>query len=463
MGHACTWIKTNNATCAILRPGGGLPVIRRAAGTAAATVMPPMPAPDPLEDESPFATPTPEASDEVDYPVEAPGADELDEEGGERLRFQIKQPNPLRLDKFLQQAIKSVSRNQIQKLIDLGGVTVNQKPVKASQKLNAGDVIDVVVPPRPATDLKAEPIPLEILYEDDDFIVVNKQAGLIVHPARSYLSGTLLNALAWHFQQQRLAGDAQRPAPSLSNVGKDDARPGVVHRLDMNTTGVIVVAKRDETHWLLAKQFEHRTNLKVYLALVHGCPPEPGDAIDLPIGKHPTIREAMAVRFDSGGKDSLTLYRVRERYQGYSLVELELKSGRTHQIRVHLSYIGCPLVGDVLYGGEVVGQKEILDPPRAAGSRPNIVYARDRESGLKLEAEGKARRATGELVMFTPALHACLLQLRHPGTKQEMPFTAPVHSPMREMIWELRKHPADGPVATEGTHIDLTQAVPQTT
>src|SRR5690606_7636168 len=148
--------------------------------------------------------------------------------------------------------------------------TVNGKPCKASQKLGEGDVIDVSLPPRPAVDLSPEPIPLDILYEDDDFVVVNKQAGLVVHPARSRLNGTLLNALAWHFQQQRLAGDAKRPTSALSNVGSEDARPGVVHRLDINTTGVIIVAKRDETHWMLAKQFEQRTNLKVYLAIVHG-------------------------------------------------------------------------------------------------------------------------------------------------------------------------------------------------
>lgn len=387
--------------------------------------------------------------------------EELDDDAaGQTLRFVLSKQNPLRLDKYLQQSIKSVSRNQIQKLIDLGGVTVNGRPPKASQKLNEGDVVEVTLPPRPAVDLKPEPIPLDVLYEDQDFIVVNKPAGLIVHPARSYLSGTLLNALAWRFAHGPVEGGSGPTGGQLSGVGREEARPGVVHRLDLNTTGVIVVAKRDETHWLLARQFEQRTNLKVYLALVHGCPPEPGDAIDLPIGKHPTIREAMAVRFDSAGKESLTLYRVRERYEGYSLVELELKTGRTHQIRVHLSYLGCPIVGDVLYGGEVVGEKEIADPPRAAGSRPHIVFARDRETGLKLEAAAKERQAQGELIMFTPALHAAMLQLRHPATNEQMTFTAPVHSPMREMIAKLREHPAEGPVAESGTHIDLSQAVP---
>jgi 23S rRNA pseudouridine1911/1915/1917 synthase len=424
------------------------------------------PEPEPI-DESPFAEAMPDTASEavapdIDADVDIEPADDDLFAGGQTLRFELTRQNPLRLDKYLQQAIKSVSRNQIQKLIDLAAVTVNGKPGKASQKLAAGDVIEVTMPPRPAVDLRPEPIPLNILYEDEDFIVVNKPAGLIVHPARTYLSGTLLNALAHHFQQN--APPDADATESLSNVGRAEARPGVVHRLDLNTTGVIVVAKRDETHWMLARQFEHRTNLKVYLALVHGCPPTPGDqtgdAIDLPIGKHPTIREAMAVRFDSQGKDSLTLYRVRERYQGYSLVELELKTGRTHQIRVHLSYLGCPIVGDVLYGGEVVGEREVLEPPRPAGSRPHIVFARDREAGLALEAWGKARRDAGELVMFTPALHAAMLQLTHPVTRQRMTFTAPVHPPMLQMIHRLRQRPAPGHVAANA-FIDLSQAAPE--
>lgn len=381
--------------------------------------------------------------------------EELEDEGGERRQWTLTQDAKFRLDKWLQNGIKGISRNQVQKLIDLGGVTVNGKQPKASQSLRMGDVVEVVVPPRPVPDLNPEPIPLDILYEDDEFIVVNKRAGMIVHPARSHLSGTLLNALAWHFQ------NSGKPQAGLSDVGSEDARPGVVHRLDMNTTGVIIVAKRDETHWLLARQFERRTNLKVYLAVVHGHLPEPGGAIDLPIGKHPTIREAMAVRFDSGGKDSLTLYRVRERYQGYSLVELELKSGRTHQIRVHLSYLGCPIVGDVLYGGEVVGREEIEQPLRAAGSRAYLTYARERSEGLKLEEAAQQRIESGKLVMATPALHAAMLRMQHPVTQEQMTFTAPVHSPMRELIAQMRRHPEDGPIVTAGVHLDLAQATPQ--
>jgi 23S rRNA pseudouridine1911/1915/1917 synthase len=375
-----------------------------------------------------------------------------EDEGAEHRRYILAKDAKRRLDKYLQNRVKGISRNQIQKLIALGGVTVNGKVPKASTNLRRGDLVDVILPPRPATDLKAEPIPLDVLYEDHDFIVINKQANLIVHPARSHLSGTLLNALAYHFAHHSADGG------QLSSVGAEGARPGVVHRLDKNTTGVIIVAKRDETHWLLAKQFEQRTNLKVYLAVVHGCPDPPAGAIDAPIGKHPTIREAMAIRHDSQGKDSVTLYRVRERYRGYSLVELELKSGRTHQIRVHLSYLGHPVVGDIIYGGEPIGEHELVQPPLPAGYRPNLTFARDKAEGQRLEALSAARE---DLIIASPALHAALLQIVHPVTEQTMTFTAALHSPMKELVHRLREQREEGPVAEKGYWIDLEKAVPE--
>lgn len=391
---------------------------------------------------------------------------ELDEDGAEHSRFVLSRDAKHRLDKFLQNRLKSVSRNQIQKLIALGGVTVNNKTPKASTTLKEGDVIDVILPPRPAKEIIAEDIPLDILYEDDAFIVVNKQADLIVHPARGRLTGTLLNALAYHFQQAGVAAQAQQQEQlrqegeiaGLSTVGTDDARPGIVHRLDRNTTGVIILAKKDEAHWLLARQFEYRTNLKSYFAVVHGCPDPVGGAIEQPIGKHPTIREGMAVRHDSQSKHALTLYRVRERYKGYSLVELELKTGRTHQIRVHLSYIGHPIVGDILYGGEPVGPAELADPPRATAARPMLTYARPKEDSQKIE---QALAGRDDIIMATPALHAALLRIKHPMTEDMMTFTAPVHSPMRELILKLRQQPEDGPVVTEGYHVDMTTAMPE--
>jgi 23S rRNA pseudouridine1911/1915/1917 synthase len=413
-------------------------------------------------------TPVPQEHPEDDKPVD-PAVDldqndegdpddlpeELRDVGVQKASYTLSKDSNHRLDKYLQNRIKGFSRHQIQRLIGLGGVTVNDKTPKPSRKLRKGDVVDILIPPRPAVDLSPEPIPLEVLHEEDGFIVINKQAGLIVHPARSHLNGTLLNALAYHFQQNKanLSG-----AGALSAVGKEHARPGVIHRLDKNTTGVIIVAKQDDQHWKLAKQFEDRTNLKVYLAVVHGCPEPPGGVINEPIGKHPTIREAMAVRHDSTSRDSVTIYRVRERYKGYSLVELELKTGRTHQIRVHMSYIGFPLVGDIIYGGEPVGTPEVLSPARPAASRPHLTYARTKDEGQRMDAEAAER---DDILMATPALHATLLRMHHPETKAPMTFTAPVHGKMGELIRELRKHPEKGAVVKDGVYLDLAKALPE--
>ena len=400
-----------------------------------------------------------------DSRYEATTLEELHAAGAEHRTYTLGSDSSQRLDSYLHNRLKGISRNQVQKLIKLGGVTVNAKPAKPSLSLREGDVVDVMVPPKPAVDLRPEPIPLDILYEDDHLIVINKDAGIIVHPARKYKSGTMVNALAWHLGSEKRKGESENadddaPPPGLSPVGKDDQRPGVVHRLDMNTTGVIVFAKRETTHWLLAKQFEDRTNLKCYLALVHGCPDPPSGAIDQPLGKHPTIREAHAVRNDPTGKPSLTLYRVRRRYRGYSLIECELKSGRTHQIRVHLAWLGFPIVGDQLYGGETVGPPEIADPPQAAGSRPLLTFARPKAEGQRIEAEAAERAAAGEFIMATPALHAALLRLKHPATGETLTFTAPLHRPMLDLIHRLEQHPAPGPVITDGTHVDLDQARP---
>ncbi|MEM1447257.1 MAG: RluA family pseudouridine synthase, partial [Planctomycetota bacterium] len=294
--------------------------------------------------------PAPDRELDPDARYEATTLDELEEAGAEHRVYELGTDSKQRLDVYLHNRLKGISRNQIQKLIGLGGVTVNGKNVKPSLSLRSGDRVEVMVPPKPAVDVHPEPIPLHILYEDDDMVVVNKQANFIVHPARKHKTGTMVNALAHHLEHGPAPGTvfaepAQAPNNSshpqnakLSPVGKDDQRPGVVHRLDMNTTGVIIFAKQETTHWLLAKQFEDRTNLKCYLALVHGCPDPPSGAINQPLGKHPTIREGHAVRNDATGKDSLTFFRVRRRYEGYSLIECELKTGRTHQIRVHLSY-----------------------------------------------------------------------------------------------------------------------------
>jgi len=414
----------------------------------------------------------------------AESLEDLEEAGAEHMTWTMSKDSSLRLDKYVQGRLKGISRSQVQKLIDLGAVTVNDTPGKPSQKLRGGDVIEVVVPPKPADDLIAEDIPLDILYEDDVFIAINKEAGIIVHPARSRLHGTMINALAYHFEhhpgntidrtinaQEANNADAERSEasgtkPSLSSVGQSAARPGVIHRLDMNTTGVILFAKQNEAHWLLAKQFEERTNTKAYLAVVHGNP-DPVGVIDQPLGKHPTIREGNAVRHDSTGRHALTLYRVREQYAGYALVECEIKTGRTHQIRIHLQYIGHPIVGDIMYGGEIVGPKELDDPPYPAGARLNISYARAKEEGKKLEARAIERFEKGEAhpdgpaLIAHPALHAAYLKIKHPLDQHEMIFTAPLHEPMRTLVQELRKRPnTKGDKATDaGCYIDLKYAM----
>ncbi|MEE9213059.1 MAG: RluA family pseudouridine synthase [Phycisphaeraceae bacterium] len=406
------------------------------------------------------------------------GRDESAEDGGEHRCFSVRRDIKRRLDVYLHQRLQRISRSKVRQLIDLGGVTVNGTAPKPSTTVKRGDLIDVILPPPAIRTIQPEPIPLDVLYEDDAIIVINKPANLIVHPARSHLSGTLVNALAHHFKQQiEQAGGAwtswqtrgfrehdKQPdgttIDGLSGVGADECRPGIVHRLDKNTTGVIVVAKNDQAHWHIARQFEDRQTIKAYLAVVHGCPDPPdavGGVIDEPIGKHPTIREAFAVRHDHQGKQSVTLYRVRERYNGYTLLELELKTGRTHQIRVHLSYIGCPVVGDIIYGGEPIGWADLEDPPIPAGSRRDLNFARNRDEGLKVEAQAAAR---DDVIIAQPALHAAMLQLTHPLTRQTVRYTAPVHEPVATLVRELRKHKMDGPVATEGYWVDLSLTTP---
>ena len=384
----------------------------------------------------------------------------FEDDGPEHHRFIVTRQTSRRLDTYLQDHLKKISRNKVQQLIKAGGVTVNGRVSKSSASLRVGDEIHVILPPSPARDLKPEPIPLDILHEEEGFIVLNKQDDLIVHPARSHLSGTVLNALAHHFQQSRPPRPGS-PEPRggtdrLSSVGSRDCRPGVIHRLDRHTTGVLVVAKDDEDHWRIARQFEDRTILKAYLAVVHGNPESVGGAIDEPLGKHPTIREAQAVRHDSTARDSVTLFRVRERYEGYSLLELELKTGRTHQIRVHLSYIGHPIVGDILYGGEPIGEDDVQRPPIAAGARRFLTFARTKVEGERLERDAAARP---DLIIARPALHAALLQMTHPRTQERITFTAPLHEPLATLVRTLRKRPIEGPVATEGYWVNLEEVL----
>ncbi|MCE9618704.1 MAG: RluA family pseudouridine synthase [Planctomycetes bacterium] len=327
---------------------------------------------------------------------------EGDDETPVTVTFELQRDLDKRLDRYLVDRIPFLSRTSLQQLIHENSITVNGRVPKPSTKLHKGDKIVAVLPPPPSTEVPADDIPLDIVYEDRDLIVVNKQAGLLVHPARSYKRGTLINALAWHF--------LHRSEGALSAVGKEFARPGVVHRLDRWTTGVMVAAKTDTAHWRIAKQFENRTTEKRYLALVHGTPEPVADMIDLPLGKHSTVRELYAVRWGEEGRPSRTIYRTIERYQGYALVELELLTGRTHQIRVHMSHLGWPLVGDDLYDGKHVPAAE-------------------------LGIEGDPKR----IVMDRQALHAAMLRFEHPSTHAKVSFTAAVPADFREIIFALRK------------------------
>ncbi|CAG0968016.1 Ribosomal large subunit pseudouridine synthase D [Phycisphaerales bacterium] len=355
--------------------------------------------------------------------------------------FRIQRDLNKRLDKYLTDRIGFLSRTQLQKLIDEGGVLVNDRQPKASTKVGAGDVVEVVIPAPPEPNIQPEDIPLDVLFEDEHLIVLNKQPDIIVHPARSHLKGTLLSALAFHFRHRSKTGGG------LSAVGEEFARPGVVHRLDRHTSGCIVFAKTDEAHWKLAHQFEHRRVDKRYLAVTHGHVEPDVQVIELPIGPHPSrekgYREKYVVRHDELGKHAVTICRVRERYavgdeprasgglpggpvtdsRRYSLVELELKTGRTHQIRVHLSYHLWPIVGDDMYGGKPY------------------------------------RDETGVEVIARQALHACTLGFQHPVSGEALEFTAPLRGDIAALVLSLRRMGTSGPITAPGATVDLSKAV----
>ena len=242
-----------------------------------------------------------------------------------------------RLDTFIAECLPDISRSQLKKLIDSGQITLNGATTKASYKLKGGEAIQITLPaPEPIKALP-ENIPLHVLYEDQDLIVVNKPAGMVVHPAAGHSHGTLVNALLYHCHD-------------LAGIG-GDLRPGIVHRIDKDTAGVIVATKNDQSHQHLAQQFKDHSIKRHYLALVHGAPDSPSGSIDQPIGRHPTQRKKMSGK-SKNGKRAVTHWKILKQYNinRLTLLELQLETGRTHQIRVHFAEINCPLIGDPLYG-----------------------------------------------------------------------------------------------------------------
>ncbi|MEK4977469.1 MULTISPECIES: RluA family pseudouridine synthase [Bacillales] len=287
-----------------------------------------------------------------------------------------------RIDKYLTENLgEDVSRSQVQLWIADGHVSVNDGPIKSNYKVSQGDRIVLKVPEPSAVEIIPEDIPLEIAFEDGDVIVVNKPRGMVVHPAPGHSSGTLVNALMFHCKD-------------LSGIN-GELRPGIVHRIDKDTTGLIMAAKNDKAHASLAAQLKEHSVNRRYLALVHGNISHDQGTIDAPIGRDAQDRKLYTVT-DRNSKHAVTHFTVVERFGDYSLLELKLETGRTHQIRVHMKYIGHPLVGDPVYG---------------------------KSKGIKLNGQ---------------ALHAAVLGFVHPSTGEYKEFSAPMPSDMNELLTILR-------------------------
>ena len=243
---------------------------------------------------------------------------------------------PIRIDKYLAEEFPDYSRSFLQKLLKDGAVTVNGKVVKANYKLQGEEEISLYLPDQVEPDILPEDIPLDILYEDEDLLVVNKPKGMVVHPGAGHYSGTLVNAIMYHCKDQ-LSG--------INGV----LRPGIVHRIDRDTTGSLVICKNDFTHRHIAEQLKEHSSTRKYRAIVHGNLKEEDGIVHAAIGRHPTDRKKMSVHAKHG-KDAITHYHVLERFGQYTYIECQLETGRTHQIRVHMSSIGHPLLGDEIYG-----------------------------------------------------------------------------------------------------------------
>lgn len=287
-----------------------------------------------------------------------------------------------RIDKFVKaQTGEQFSRSQIQLWIEQGNIVVNGNQVKTNHKIAAGDVISLSVPEAEPVEIVPEDIPLDIYYEDSDVIVVNKERGMVVHPAPGHASGTLVNALMYHCKD-------------LSGIN-GELRPGIVHRIDKDTSGLIMAAKNDKAHASLAAQLKEHSVTRKYFAIVHGNVSHDQGTIDAPIGRDPQDRKMYTV-IERNSKHAVTHFQVAERFGDYTLLELKLETGRTHQIRVHMKFIGHPLVGDPMYG---------------------------RSKGIKMSGQ---------------ALHAAVLGFVHPSSGEYLEFNAPLPADMEDVLQALR-------------------------
>ncbi len=250
--------------------------------------------------------------------------------------FTVENQEGDRIDRYLSEILEDKSRSYIQKLIKEQYILVNQKPVKASYRLLLGDRVEITLPEVKEPDIVPEDIPLDILYEDKDIIIVNKPKQMVVHPAPGHYSGTLVNALMYHCNHE------------LSGIN-GTMRPGIVHRIDMDTTGSLAVCKNDASHQSLAQQLKEHTIYRIYVAVVHGRLRDDNGIVNAPIGRHPIERKKMSVNAKNG-RQAVTHYKVLERFKDFTYIQCELETGRTHQIRVHMASIGHPLLGDVVYG-----------------------------------------------------------------------------------------------------------------
>lgn len=298
-----------------------------------------------------------------------------------QINVKIKQEKG-RIDKVLSDLLKEHSRSQIQQWLKDEHITVNGEVTRSNYKVKEQDEISIDVPEPEELNVLAEDIPIEIVYEDDDLLVVNKPQGMVVHPSAGHQHGTLVNALLYHIKD----------LSSINGI----IRPGIVHRIDKDTSGLLMVAKNDQAHVALAEQLKDKTSLRKYIALVHGEIAHDKGEINAPIGRSKNDRKMQAVI--EGGKPAVTHFEVLERFEGYTLVQLQLETGRTHQIRVHMKYIGYPVAGDPLYG------------PR------------------------KTLKGNGQF------LHAEMLGFKHPTTGQMMVFEAPLPDLFEKTLDQLRNN-----------------------